>query len=53
MDFIERFFDISPDGGDGTTEILLVAAMVAALIVVGIRKYLRNLNDRARSCSCS
>lgn len=27
MDFIERFFGISPDGGDGTTELLCVSIL--------------------------
>jgi hypothetical protein len=35
MDFIERWFGISPDGGDGSTEalILLVIVVVLALIL--------------------
>ena len=34
MDFIERWLGVSPDGGDGSTELLyiLVAAMVLALV---------------------
>ncbi len=34
MDFIERIFHISPDGGDGTTEAALIG--VALLFLVGI-----------------
>ena len=30
MDFIEKLFGISPDGGDGTLEALWVAALVIA-----------------------
>ena len=28
MDFIERIFGISPDGGDGTTELIWIAVLV-------------------------
>jgi MYXO-CTERM domain-containing protein len=33
MDFIERIFGISPDGGDGSTELMYIAVLllVAAL----------------------
>ena len=36
MDFIEQFFGISPDGGDGTAELLWIAGFVgiAALFVL-------------------
>ena len=35
MDFIERFFGLSPDNGDGSTEILwlVVLALVVATFV--------------------
>ena len=35
MDFFERWFHVSPDGGDGTLEALFIAAfaVVAALVV--------------------
>jgi hypothetical protein len=29
MDFIERWFGVSPDGGDGTLEALFIAVLVA------------------------
>jgi hypothetical protein len=35
MDFIERWFGVSPDGGDGSLEalyILVVAAIAAAIV---------------------
>ena len=34
MDFVERLFGISPDGGDGTLELLLIALplVVAAFL---------------------
>jgi hypothetical protein len=34
MDFIERLFGISPDNGDGSTELMLFATFV--IIVAGL-----------------
>jgi hypothetical protein len=34
MDFIERWFGISPDGGDGSLEALYLLAIVVVLAVV-------------------
>jgi hypothetical protein len=34
MDFFERWFGVSPDGGDGTLELLYIA--VAVLIVFSL-----------------
>jgi hypothetical protein len=35
MDFIERLFNISPDGGSGATELLfLIAGLIAAAVTV-------------------
>ena len=31
MDFIERLFGVSPDGGDGSTEVLWLAALAIAI----------------------
>lgn len=31
MDFIERLFGVSPDGGDGSTEILWLAVLAIAI----------------------
>jgi hypothetical protein len=36
MDWIERWFGIAPDNGDGTLELLLVLIAAAALAVVVI-----------------
>ena len=46
MDFIERIFGLSPDGGDGSTEVLwiAVALTIAALFVV--RRRLRRRKAR-------
>ena len=32
MDFIERMFGISPDGGDGSTELMLLTVLIAAAL---------------------
>lgn len=34
MDFIERIFGISPDGGDGSTELMYVTALFIAVVIV-------------------
>ena len=37
MDFIERWFGISPDGGNGTTELVCIAFILAAGAVFAFR----------------
>ena len=37
MDFIERIFGISPDGGDGSTEVLYLAAAAAIAALLAAR----------------
>ena len=34
MDFIERWFGLSPDGGDGTTELMYIIALAAIVVAV-------------------
>ena len=34
MEFLERIFGISPDGGDGTTELMYVTALFIAVAIV-------------------
>ena len=34
MDFIERIFGVSPDGGNGSTEFMYVAAQFIAVAIV-------------------
>jgi hypothetical protein len=47
MDWIERFFGISPDGGDGSTEMLyLVAAVAIAVLIFGRTFYVRRARKR-------
>ena len=40
MDFIERWLHISPDGGSGLSEALILAVLIAiGLIFVSLRNY--------------
>jgi MYXO-CTERM domain-containing protein len=41
MDFIERLFGISPDGGDGSTELLYLAAVAAIVLAFAWRRLRR------------
>lgn len=41
MDFIERMFGISPDGGDGSLEILWMAGMAVAAALAAFALYRR------------
>jgi hypothetical protein len=34
MDWIERWFGVSPDGGDGSTEALYIVALFAVMVLV-------------------
>jgi high-affinity Fe2+/Pb2+ permease len=38
MDFIESLFGVSPDGGDGSLEMLWVGAIVVAVVAVAFRR---------------
>lgn len=38
MDFIERIFGVSPDGGDGSLEIVWLAAIVVAIVAIVFRR---------------
>jgi hypothetical protein len=38
MNFIERWFGFSPDGGNGSVEIALIVLIVALIAVAGFRK---------------
>jgi len=37
MQFIERYLGFSPDGGDGSMEILVIVVLVAIIAVLGLR----------------
>jgi hypothetical protein len=45
MDFIERFFGLSPDNGDGSTEILW---LVVLAIVIAAVFYFRQQRRKAK-----
>lgn len=45
MDFIEKLFGLSPDNGDGSTEILWLAAIATVLAVI---VYIRMARRRPR-----
>lgn len=42
MDFIERWFGVSPDGGDGSLEVLWIAAMAVVMVGVIFRRPITN-----------
>jgi hypothetical protein len=49
MDFIERLFGISPDGGDGSTEVLVIGAIVLAIAALTWRwLHVKGLGGRLR-----
>jgi hypothetical protein len=47
MDFIERWLHISPDGGNGLSEVLILAVLIAiGLTVISLRNYFpKNLKE--------
>jgi hypothetical protein len=38
MDFFEKWFGISPDGGDGSLEALWIGVIVVAVTAVALRR---------------
>ena len=42
MDFIERWFGVSPDNGDGSLELLWVGAIVLVLVAIVFRRPIMN-----------
>ncbi len=38
MDFIESWFGVSPDGGDGSLEIMWLAAIVVVVAAITFRR---------------
>jgi hypothetical protein len=42
VDFFEQWFGISPDGGDGSLEVLWIVAIVLVLAVVVFRRQIAN-----------
>jgi len=43
MDFIEAWFGISPDGGDGSLEMLWLTAIVVAVLALVFRRRIMGL----------
>ena len=48
MDFIERWFHLSPDNGSGATEALFLLAAVAFIVTVACRRRLVGFVKRRR-----
>jgi hypothetical protein len=48
MDFIELIFGVSPDGGNGSLELLYVLSIAAAITLASYRLYRRRANRRMR-----
>jgi len=46
MDFIERIFGFSPDGGDGSFEFLLFAIPLAGIVYLALRRRRRKAGQR-------
>jgi hypothetical protein len=46
MDFFERFFEISPDGGSGATEASYIVAVVVIVLGIACRRRLSGLVRR-------
>jgi hypothetical protein len=45
MDFIERIFGISPDGGDGSIETMILGVVLVVVLALGFwRIYRRTLS---------
>jgi MYXO-CTERM domain-containing protein len=42
MDFIERLLGISPDGGDGSTELMYLALLVVVIAAAAWRRHRRS-----------
>ena len=49
MDFIERWFGVSPDGGDGSLEVLWILAIVVVVCAFVFRSRITRWLARWRS----
>ena len=49
MDFIERWFGYSPDGGDGSLEVLWLVALIAIVAAIFFRRPLRRWLRQTKS----
>lgn len=48
MDFIERWFGMSPDGGDGSLEILYLVTLALVVCAIIFRVHIIRLISRRR-----
>jgi hypothetical protein len=48
MDFIERIFGVSPDGGDGSLEAIILLAITVVLAMVAWRRRSAGAARRAK-----
>jgi hypothetical protein len=48
MDFIEQLFGISPDGGDGSTELMYFVAFAAIVLALSWRWLMRTSRGKIR-----
>jgi hypothetical protein len=46
MDFIEQWFHVSPDGGNGSLEVLYIVAIVAVILMILFRRRVGDLIGR-------
>ena len=46
MDFIEQLFGLSPDNGDGTTELIWLAATIGIAALFVARRYAKRRASR-------
>jgi hypothetical protein len=49
MDFIEQWFGVSPDGGDGSTEALYILAVVVVIALFVARRQIAKAFGRWRT----
>ena len=49
MNFIERMFGVSPDGGNGSLELLYLVTIAAAVTLIVVALYRRRARGRMRS----
>jgi hypothetical protein len=40
LDFLERLFHVSPDGGSGSLELMYIVAAVAAGVAFSLRRFI-------------
>lgn len=48
MDWIEQWFGLSPDGGNGSLEMLYLAVIVAIVLIFVFRKQIRAMISQWR-----